>query len=692
MVVWALLVACGGSAPAPGEPAGAPLAEPGVSLPAREETHLLTVRVTLDDAPVEGALVVQPGTTTALLTDSSGTVELPLDLDQTLVGVTASHPEARIVGVELYEPTASDELLMELDRFDVRDNPAYVFQPPGTPEDRETTELCAHCHITINADWDASAHAASARNPWVHDLYAGTAAAFSDAESCAAAGGQWWTGIGPGTGTAAERCYLGSGTLPALNDCGESAPCDGEAENTGQCADCHAPGIDGALGGRDLLEATGLSYEHGVHCDVCHKVESVDLDSDAPGVAGRLRILRPREASPSPTLGDWLPLTFGPYPDVSNIRMGSVQRDHFGDERLCVGCHEHWQPGLVPGAAVDTERWPDGLLPIQTTGTELAEGPLGVGVACQSCHMPPDADVGNSADIGNETDVDEGVAAGWYREAGSVRRHAWFGPRSEEQPMLGLAAELFIEKSLEDGVLDVSIEARNVGPGHAIPTGEPLRSLLLLVEARCDGEALAPLGGDVVWDVGGALDAQDPDGDWSRWPGAVPGERILVRTRTGRLRDDPVPPPFADWPLEDRGVVEEHWAGQSTILAVDPDGTVTLDAPLPPGDIAVRLPADTGLPAEGDPARPWSGVPGFAFAKVLVDAEGQRHVPHFAAVDVVMDNRIPPSAAVTTTHQFAAPCPTPEVEALLLWRRAPLALAQERGWTLIERELTRVTR
>ena len=92
--------------------------------------------------------------------------------------------------------------------------------------------------------------------------------------------------------------------MPTLNEgCGEDGPCDGVAENTGGCADCHAPGINGALGGRDLLEATGYAYSYGVHCDVCHKVEDIDLDA-APGVAGRLKILRPTEASPSPGCGD----------------------------------------------------------------------------------------------------------------------------------------------------------------------------------------------------------------------------------------------------------------------------------------------------------------------------------------------------------------------------------------------------
>ncbi len=131
----------------------------------------------------------------------------------------------------------------------------------------------------------------------LQDLYAGVAAAWAgDAEACADAGGVLRVGKQPGTGDDVERCYVGTGVLPDLNPGCAETPCDGQAEAFGGCADCHAPGIDGALGGRDLLEARGVAHESGVHCDVCHKVESVHLDDPAPGVAGA----PPRRAASSP--------------------------------------------------------------------------------------------------------------------------------------------------------------------------------------------------------------------------------------------------------------------------------------------------------------------------------------------------------------------------------------------------------
>ena len=95
------------------------------------------------------------------------------------------------------------------------------------------------------------------------------------------------------------RCFLGVGVIEALNPgCSAGLDCSAAPTSFGGCSDCHAPGIDGLLGGRDLHEASGLAFEYGVHCDVCHKVESIDLSAES-GVAGRLRIVRPSEPSSS---------------------------------------------------------------------------------------------------------------------------------------------------------------------------------------------------------------------------------------------------------------------------------------------------------------------------------------------------------------------------------------------------------
>ena len=675
--------------------AGAPPPAVDTAAPALEPTRPLVVRVTLDGEPVEGAIVTQPGTRVRQTTGADGSATLDIDLRESIIGVVAAHSEARTTGDEFWtDPPWDAGLDIELERFDDSDNPHYIFQDPGTPERSATTDYCSHCHVTFVADWVESAHEQSARNPVVHDLYAGTIAAADSAEACDDAGGRWQTGIGPGTGEPADRCYLGVGALPALNDsCGDDTPCDGTAENTGQCASCHAPGIDGALADRDLLEATGIAYEHGVHCDVCHKIAAVDTSDPRPGVGGRARVIRPTEDSPSPSLGDWAPLTFGPYGDVANPRMGAVHSSLYATADYCAGCHEHHQESLVPGTTVDRSRWPDGRFPVQTTWSELRDGPLDLDVPCQACHMPPDPDVGNAADLGNVTEVEEGMAGGWYREPGSVRRHTWFGPRSAEQRMLDLAATIAIEQEVDGDALTAHVTVTNSGPGHAIPTGEPLRQIVMLVEATCGSEVLSVTGGHAVPDFGGARARKDASGDWTSWPGAAVGERIRVVRRTGDWLDTPGTGPFGDGSFSpaEKGMPEEVVAGEATIVSVGGGGRVSTDVPLPPGDVAYRVDPTVALPEDGDPAGTYAGAAGFGFTRVMVDAEGGRNVPHFMAVDVASDNRLPPTASWTSTHTFHTTCTAPTVRAQLVYRSFPVELARERGWPSTDQVMAEVS-
>lgn len=647
------------------------------------------VLVTLDGVPTAGVRVLQPGSTREWVTEADG--RATVDLDLAVVGelfVVASHPDARILGAEPPEPGGA--VAIELVRFDRADNPSYVFQDPGTPDRRDTTGQCAHCHGSIDDDWWASPHRTSASSAVVQDLYAGTVAALAAEADCADAGGRWLAGLAPGTGVAASRCYLGDGALPALNpDCATTG-CDTVATAFGGCADCHAPGIDGDLGGRHLLDAVGFAYEGGVHCDVCHKVEAVD-DAAPAGVAGFLAITRPSEPPPSLGVGDWHPLTFGPYADVPHVRMGSVHREHFHEAVFCAGCHQLDQEVLVPGAAADPTRWPDGRLPIHSTYAEWLAGPMNPAAPCRSCHMPPDPTVGNSADLGADgAGATAGVAAGWYRPPGAVRHHAWYGPRQRESGMLELAATVDVETAWEGADLVATVTVTNVGPGHAIPTGEPLRTIVLLVEATCGGAPAPAVGGDAVPDFGGTLERKESGEDWTRWSDAAPGDVVRVVRRTGAWRDYVGHGPFGDGTFDaaDKGMPVEEVAGEAVVTGVA-GGVASFDRALPAGDTAY-LGRGGSLPADGEPALPRAGAPGFAFARVLVGPDGRRMVPHFLAVDVASDNRLLPQQSATTVHRFAPGCADPVVSAVLVHRAYPPALAAERRWTLEESVMARV--
>lgn len=656
------------------------------------------VVVQLDGEPVEGATVMQPGRPEHWFTAPDGTVEVALDFDVlSEIWVSASHPSARTEAVRVREP--SDEpWVVALTRFDDSDNPDYTFQDPGTPFRNDSTRYCSHCHVTINEDWYGSMHAQAASNQVVHDLYAGTSA-HDERESCEAAGGRWLTGPQPGSDDASAQCYLGAGVLADLNaTCAAGEPCEGPVAAAGACADCHAPGMNGALGGRDLLQARDIAFEAGVHCDVCHKVESVDLDA-APGTAGRLNLVRPSEPSTSPSLGEYLPLNFGPHDDVPNVRMGNVQRDHFRQATLCAGCHEQVEPPHMPGAEVDLERWPSGHLPIQTTYSEWRDGPLGPDTPCQSCHMPPDPRVKNSADLQlfERFPGSGDIASGWARPPGAVRRHTFVGPRSPGERMLELSASVQVDAAIADDQVRAHVTVRNVGPGHALPTGEPMRHLVLRVAAACGDRSLPASGGHAIPDFGGALDRQDATDDWSRWPGARVGEWVRVVARSGTFHDPPGWGPFGEgrFSPEQKGMPVETVVGAAQIVAVEGD-LVTFNTPLPAGDLAYRVDEAvdrSAWPAPGDPATAAAGGPGFAFARITVDPDGVRHGASHRAVDIASDNRLPPGQSWTSEHQFELEgCAEPRIGALLTWRAYPVALAREKAWSNPERVLVQTWR
>jgi len=659
----------------------------------------VTIVVTLDGQPVANARVTQGGTTRTLTTDAEGRVTTVVD--HSVAGeivFMASVPSARIKGGDWF-PGATT-IRIALTSYAPEDNTAYQFQDPGEPTRSENTGQCGHCHVTMNHDWYASPHRTSASNPTLHDLYGGSAAAFAEAATCRAANGRWVADEGGGKDPSklGGRCIKGDSVLAALNP---GACSDGECSGTptafGACADCHAPGIEAApgidaapMGGRDLRDAAGHSKDYGVHCDVCHKVESVDLAA-APGVAGRLVIQRPSERSSSIGLGTWQPLTFGPHHDVSNPRMGLVQRDHFTSATLCAGCHQYDQPLATPNPA----RWPDGRLPIHSTYAEWLASPKNPDTTCQGCHMPPDTDSLNGADLqmfGGA--AASGVAAGWRRALGTVKHHSFVGPRQRDSELLESAASLAISTTNSDGNLVAKVTVSNVFPGHAIPTGEPLRSIVLMVAATCGDKALVATGGVAIPDFGGALDRKVASDDWTTWPGAHAGELIRVIERLPEHYDYQGSGPFADGRFSpaDKGMPVEHVVSQHRILAVAPAGTLTLDHALPnptANMIAYRGSGDE-LPADGDPATARAGAPGFAFAKVLVGANGARMVPHFLAIDIASDNRLLPGASWTSEHHFAATCPNPVVRATLVHRAYPLALASERGWRLVESVMRRL--
>ena len=663
------------------------------------------VFVTQNGAPLQGASILQGG---GLVQGTTGTNGRFVALIDTTVAsdvyVIAAMEGRRSVGVEIdFIPDA--DVPIELSPVEV-DNVDFVFGAPGV-DPMKSTAFCSHCHFRFVEQYNASAHRDAASDPQVHDVYAGTAS-LSEQGPCEDAGGRWLDGTLPG-GDPGARCYLGAGLLPdATATCGEvgQLACDDPGLSAadqptvfGGCADCHAPGIDGpAGGGHSLLDATGVAAAQGVHCDVCHKVADIDL-SAPPGVGGRLVLGRPLE--PGWTGGpEFLPVMYGPRPDVLNPLMRGAWSPIFSEAVFCAGCHQLDQAPLWEGTALDAARWPDGTLPIQSTYTEWEASINNPGTPCQVCHMLGTEAV-NGADLDLLVGVEPGVVGGYLRPEGSVRSHAFegaLGATADGGVMLEEAALLTLETTAATD-LEVTAELLNLGAGHAFPTGEPLRSLVLAIEATCDGAPMSQTAGSSITEIGGAfatatlgagVDVDAQDATTLVWPGLELApeiiEGLVVRAvrPTGAWIDYTGPAPFADggFTVEQRGLAETTPVGQAAVVAAAA-GSISLDSALAlqAGD-RLFVGHAVELPDTEDVARAWAGAAGLDFARVLAGADGSLNVPHYAAVDVVRDNRIPSYGSADVTVAFAWPtdCVAATVEARLLYRAYPFGLARERAW------------
>lgn len=678
----------------------------GSSLPSR-----FTVRgVVVDaDGPVAGASVLQGGGDVQQVTGDDGAFEVELTTDlpgiPTLVAAKIGH---RAAGKEIYEVPA-EALELTLLAAEPPDNEGYIFGDPGNgnPVHDDSTAYCGHCHTTFVATFQGSGHQDATSDPWVQDLYAGVATAHGDEASCEAAGGTLRPGKVPGTvSERAPRCYVGDGALPDLNDCGApgARSCDdpdaGPEERPsqfGRCADCHAAGMDGPAGGRDLLEATGIGFEQGNHCDACHHVSDIDLDAP-PGTGGRLVMQRPRERVTDEPGAAIRQVMFGPLLDVPNGFMGGSFQPKFMEAAFCAGCHEQRQEALLPGASLDPERWPDGL-PTHSTFSEWSASTYGeTGFPCQGCHMPPIFGMFNSVDVAEPETA--GLASGFARPAERNRSHAFVGALQGAPRMIDIALTMTLSAvpGATPGTIDVTVALTNFGAGHAVPTGETLRSLLLVLEVDACGGTVIGVEGSTIADTGGTLargtvgDDVQIDGTWPAGAErAERGHRVRVTRPTGDFLDYPGVGRFADPSLsaEAKGIPVQLPVADVEVMDVVGDVLVTsppLD--LQEGDV-VWLGEGADL-REGAPARALAGMPGQDFARITVDPSGRRHVPHHAAVDIASDHRVPPSGEVVSAHVLALPdaCLDATVTATLLYRRAPLQLARERGWDLVEHVVT----
>jgi hypothetical protein len=213
----------------------------------------------------------------------------------------------------------------------------------------------------------------------------------------------------------------------------EMAEADFGAAARKVCLGCHAPM---AVHGGDLALVRKVSWE-GVTCEFCHSMRSVDM----------------KGANPRAVLDFGLVKT-GPLKESVSTSHATEFSPVHSSSLVCAPCHEH--------------RNSNGF-PVLTTYSEWKESPAAKeGRECQSCHMSKVA-----GDV-----VDPRVKRS---SVARINLHRMPGSHSLEQLTSTVKAQMAAAREGEK--LKVVVDVTNVTAGHYVPTGSPLRQLVLEVRA-----------------------------------------------------------------------------------------------------------------------------------------------------------------------------------------------------------------
>ncbi len=364
----------------------------------------------------------------------------------------------------------------------LNDQAGYRFISPVT---------CAGCHEKLSRYWDQSKMAHTTSNPKVLDMYNGTDAVKRQ-------------GVGPGY------------RLDNPN-------------SNGNCAECHAPSAMASGRWSQNLNSvlqSSLTEWDGISCDYCHKIRKVIRNKNKP--SGVDAVLERQSSSRGPSI-----LVFGPYDDVVVPPMAASYNPIYEQGQFCSICHSH-SKSLGGGKTWNYKKvysiseWKgfgledNTFIPIQTTYQEwemwqdqLSFDDPNKGKKCQDCHMswrkemlPYDNYV-----------VDKGARNMWgtHRSPKKIHPHHFDGG-TQTQLKTALAMEL--EGEISGGRLNITVYITNTNGGHWVPTGETMRSVMLLLQATdSSGKPLEMISGSRMPEWAGA--GKTDEGNYAGLPGAV---------------------------------------------------------------------------------------------------------------------------------------------------------------------------
>jgi hypothetical protein len=202
----------------------------------------------------------------------------------------------------------------------------------------------------------------------------------------------------------------------------------GNNELAENCLSCHEPA-------RDLLssEQSDLINE-GISCEICHATEMANG-------AGDWKKLAPQGVK------------YGGLKDALSTVHKSVYAPKISEGQFCLACHSNSKNVHGISFCSTENEWKKSSFSKK-------------GIQCQDCHMPGT----------------EGIAAQLGKMRDRIHSHAFYGGYSAE--MLNNCAQIELSANEKNGATELLIKVSNHSVGHALPTGSPLRMVILKLELK----------------------------------------------------------------------------------------------------------------------------------------------------------------------------------------------------------------
>jgi len=198
------------------------------------------------------------------------------------------------------------------------------------------------------------------------------------------------------------------------------------------CLPCHAPA---AVYMQDARFEKKTSWE-GVTCDFCHTVQAIKPGAALPFVvkAGAVKT--------------------GPVKGAKPTEHDAAYSPAYTSSTLCSPCHQFTN---------------DQKYEVLSTYSEWQASPYPAkGTTCQACHM--------RTATGHVVDPKVARSA-----ASTINVHEMPGGHSIAE--LNRALQAQVQAGRRGGMVEVTVNVVNRGAGHKVPTGSPLRAIVMVVEA-----------------------------------------------------------------------------------------------------------------------------------------------------------------------------------------------------------------